>query len=122
MKPNKMNGPIVFSYKLRPEQRIYDEISNITISMKATDHLQMPELISSGYEVQMDEQGKQKYEMMKEQLVLSLPEGEVTAANENMENPEERLLLKYGYLKNEGWEEISYELNVSYRTVQLLME
>lgn len=36
---------------------------------------------------------------------------------EKMENPEERLLLKYRYLKNESWEDISYELNVSYRTV-----
>ena len=30
---------------------------------------------------------------------------------------EERLLLKYRYLKNESWEDISYDLNVSYRTV-----
>ena len=82
-KPDKMNGPIVYSYKPLPgaEQRIYDAISDITISMKATDHLQMPELISSRYEVQMDEKEKEKYDSMKEQLVLSLPEGEVTAAN-----------------------------------------
>ena len=82
-KPDKMNGPIVYSYKPLPgaEQRIYDAISDITISMKATDHLEMPELISSRYEVQMDEQEKQNYDQMKEQLVLSLPEGEVTAAN-----------------------------------------
>ncbi|MBE5874496.1 MAG: DEAD/DEAH box helicase [Lachnospiraceae bacterium] len=82
-KPDKMNGPIVYSYKPLPgaEQRIYNAISDITISMKATDHLQMPELISSRYEVQMDEKEKEKYDSMKEQLVLSLPEGEVTAAN-----------------------------------------
>lgn len=82
-KPDKMNGPIVYSYKPLPgaEQRIYDAISDITISMKAADHLKMPELISSRYEVQMDEQEKQNYDQMKEQLVLSLPEGEVTAAN-----------------------------------------
>ncbi len=82
-KPDKMNGPIVYSYKPLPgaEQRIYDAISDITISMKATDHLQMPELISSRYEVQMDDKEKEKYNSMKEQLVLSLPEGEVTAAN-----------------------------------------
>lgn len=82
-KPDKMNGPIVYSYKLLPgaEQRIYDAISDITISMKAADHLKMPELISSRYEVQMDGQEKQNYDQMKEQLVLSLPEGEVTAAN-----------------------------------------
>ncbi len=82
-KPDKMNGPVVYSYKPLPgaEQRIYDAISDITISMKAADHLQMPELLSSRYEVFMDEREKEKYEVMKEQLVLSLPEGEVTAAN-----------------------------------------
>lgn len=82
-KPDKMNGPIVYSYKPLPgaEQRIYDAISDITISMKAADHLKMPELINSRYEVQMDGQEKQNYDQMKEQLVLSLPEGEVTAAN-----------------------------------------
>lgn len=82
-KPDKMNGPIVYSYKPLPgaEKRIYNVISDITISMKATDHLQMPELINSRYEVLMDEKEKQKYEEMKEQLVISLPEGEVTAAN-----------------------------------------
>lgn len=42
---------------------------------------------------------------------------EINASIEKMENPEERLLLKYRYLKNESWEDISYELNVSYRTV-----
>ena len=82
-KPDKMNGPIVYSYKLLPgaEQRIYDAISDITISMKAADHLKMPELISSRYEVQMDGQEQQNYDQMKEQLVLSLLGGEVTAAN-----------------------------------------
>lgn len=82
-KPDKMNGPIVYSYKPLPgaEQRIYEAISDITISMKAADYLDMPELISSRYEVQMDDREKQKYDVMKEQLVLSLPEGEVTAAN-----------------------------------------
>lgn len=66
---------------LEKEVATYYAISDITISMNATDHLQMPELINSRYEVQMDEKEKQKYEEMKEQLVISLPEGEVTAAN-----------------------------------------
>lgn len=45
--PDRMNGPIVYSYKLRngAEEQIYEKISDITISMKALDHLQMPELI-----------------------------------------------------------------------------
>ena len=45
--PDKMNGPIVYSYKPLPsaEKIIYEKISDITISMKATDHLKMPKLI-----------------------------------------------------------------------------
>ena len=42
---------------------------------------------------------------------------EINAAIESMEVAEERLLLKYRYLKNESWEDIACELNVSYRTV-----
>lgn len=45
------------------------------------------------------------------------PRSEINASIEKMENPEERLLLKYSYLKSESWEDIAYELNVSYRTV-----
>ena len=45
--PDKRNGQIIFSYKPLPgaEQQIYEKISDITISMKSTDHLQMPELL-----------------------------------------------------------------------------
>lgn len=42
---------------------------------------------------------------------------EINAAIDRMENVEERLLLKYRYLKNESWEDIAIDLNVSYRTV-----
>ena len=82
-RPDKMNGPIVYSYKPIPgaESMIYNRISDITISMKATDYLKMPELISSRYEVQMDDKEKQKYEEFKRDLVLEIEDGEITAAN-----------------------------------------
>jgi len=82
-KPDRMNGPIVYTYKLLPgaEDRIYDRISDITISMKATDYLDMPELISNEYKVYLDEDEREKYEEMKDELVLQLPGGEITAAN-----------------------------------------
>lgn len=81
--PDQMNGPVVYSYRLRPgaEQCIYNRISDITISMKGTDHLKMPELIASEYLVYLDEDERGKYEAMKEDLVVNLPGGEVTAAN-----------------------------------------
>lgn len=82
-KPDKMNGMVVYSYKPLPgaEEQIYEKISDITISMKATDHLKMPELISTQYEVQLSDAEKKKYEELKKDLVLQLPEGEITAAN-----------------------------------------
>lgn len=49
-------------------------------------------------------------------ILYLLPLRDNTAI-EHMENPEERLLLKYRYLKNQSWEDIALGLNVSYRTV-----
>ena len=81
--PDKRNGQIIFSYKPLPgaEKQIYDRISDITISMKSTDHLQMPKLISSGYEVQLSDKERGKYYRLKADLVLELTDGEITAAN-----------------------------------------
>lgn len=80
-RPDKMNGQIVYSYAPLPgaEKRIYNRISDITVSMKATDHLDMPELILSEYVVQMEDSEKQMYDALKSNLVLS--EGEITVAN-----------------------------------------
>ena len=82
-KPDRMNGPIVYSYKLLPgaEERIYERISDITISMKAEDYLEMPELISTEYKVYLDDSEREKYEELKNELVLQLPGAEITAAN-----------------------------------------
>lgn len=81
--PDKRNGQIIYSYKPLPdaEQQIYEKISDITISMKSTDHLKMPELISAQYEVELSEEEKKKYEELKKDLILQLPDGEITAAN-----------------------------------------
>jgi len=81
--PDKRNGQIIFSYKPKPgaEQCIYDRISDITISMRATDHLNMPALISSECVVCLSQEERKRYEDMKRDLVLQLPDGEVTAAN-----------------------------------------
>ena len=82
--PDRMNGQIVYSYKLRPfaEEEIYRRIGDITISMKALDHLKMPELIENRYPVYMDDGEKQQYESMKKDLILPYLENEaITAAN-----------------------------------------
>lgn len=81
--PDKRNGMVIYSYKPLPnaERQIYDKISDITISMKAADHLKMPELISSEYTVQLSENEKEKYDRLKKDLIFSTEDNEVTAAN-----------------------------------------
>ena len=81
--PDKRNGQIIFSYKPLPnaEEQIYRQISDITISMKSTDYLEMPELIKSNYSVTLDDKEWNKYQELKEDLVLELPGGEITASN-----------------------------------------
>ena len=82
-KPDRFNGPIVYSYKLLPgaEEAIYDRISDITISMKAIDYLDMPELISTEYPVYLDEKETERYQNLKKELVMESDEHEVTASN-----------------------------------------
>lgn len=81
--PDKRNGMVVYSYKPLPgaEDAIYEKISDITISMRATDHLDMPELVNCEYVVQLSDSEKEKYTELKKELVLELPDGEITAAN-----------------------------------------
>ena len=82
-KPDKTNGPIVYSYKLLPgaEDAIYEKISDITISMKSDEHLKMPELVNSRYLVHLSKKELVKYVKMSSELILKLENGEVTAAN-----------------------------------------
>ena len=82
-RPDKQNGQVVFSYKPLPgaEKQIYGRISDITISMKSTDHLRMPELVNSRYTVYLSEKEQERYEELKKDLALQLPDGDITAAN-----------------------------------------
>lgn len=82
-RPDKTNGQVVFSYKPLPgaDERIYERISDITISMRCTDLLRMPELISVPAVVKLSSSEKKQYDELKKQLVLDLDGGEITAAN-----------------------------------------
>jgi SNF2 family DNA or RNA helicase len=80
---DKRSGQIVFSYKPAPgaEERIYQAIEDITISMKAQDHIRMPELITNEYRVCLSDEERSAYEKLRKELVLDAAGGQVTAAN-----------------------------------------
>lgn len=81
--PDKRNGQVVFSYKPLPgaTDAIYEAISDITISMKAVDHLKMPECVMNEVKVSLSEKERTAYDTMKAELVLSLGEEEIDAGN-----------------------------------------
>ena len=81
--PDKRNGQVVFSYKPLPgaEEQIYDAISDITISMKAVDHLDMPECVHNDAIVTLSETERKAYDAMKQDLVISLKGEEIDAGN-----------------------------------------
>ncbi|MFM0899728.1 DEAD/DEAH box helicase [Streptococcus suis] len=83
-KEGRRNGNIVYEYipMHYAEFQIQDKISDITISMKALDYLDMPELISTKKLVRMSEKEKETYSQFKKEYVLSELDGlEVTASN-----------------------------------------
>jgi len=81
--PDKRNQQMVFSYKPRPgaEEAIYRLISDITISMKNTDYLKLPELVMNEIPVRLSENEMACYQTMKRELVLSLKGQEIDAVN-----------------------------------------
>lgn len=81
--PDKRNGQVIFSYKPLPfaEKEIYTKIADITISMKSTDHLIMPELVAAQYPIKLSDKERERYDELRQDLVLKLAGGDVTAAN-----------------------------------------
>ena len=81
--PDKRNGQVIFSFKPLPgaEKDIYRRIADITISMKSTDHIKMPELLNVECPVRLSEKEQSRYDKLREDLVLNLSGGEITAAN-----------------------------------------
>lgn len=81
--PDKRNQQIIFSYKPKPEaaKRIYGLISDMTISMKSVDFLDMPPLVTNVIPVELSEKERRQYELLKADMVLSLGDQEIDAKN-----------------------------------------
>jgi len=81
--PDKSNGQIVFSYKLLPgaEEKIYSQISDITISMKSIDYLKMPECVINTVPVYLNEKERAIYSGFRDDMVASLGAEEIDAVN-----------------------------------------
>ncbi|MCT3440175.1 DEAD/DEAH box helicase [Limosilactobacillus fermentum] len=81
--PDKRNQHMVFTYKPKPgaEQRIYQQISDITISMKSKDYLKLPPLTMNTVQVHLSNQEAAVYDTMRDQLVVDMAGKQIDALN-----------------------------------------
>lgn len=72
--PGKRKGHVVYNYNIQKgaEEQIYEKISDICVSMKATDYIDMPELITVTKGLHMPSSLAYKYEEFERDLVLSV--------------------------------------------------
>lgn len=82
-RPDKRNGQVVYSYKPLPgaEDAIYKQISDITISMRAADYLDMPECVMNQVKVTLSEKERKIYDTLRSDLLVSLGSEEIDAGN-----------------------------------------
>ena len=81
--PDKRNREIIYSYKPREgaEDAIYSLVSDICISMKAVDYLDMPERIDNRIGVVMGSKEQKLYDDFQREMVLSIGSEELDAVN-----------------------------------------
>jgi SNF2 family DNA or RNA helicase len=78
-----INGGIPADYAINEgaEEKIYEKISDICISMKALEYLKMPEIIYNKVEVELSEKEMQLYRQLERNLLLPFEDSDVDAAN-----------------------------------------
>lgn len=81
--PGKANGHVVYSYEPKPgaEEKIREKISDICVSMKAQDYLDMPELIINDIAVKLDKKEMDVYRKLEREKLMELDGEQITALN-----------------------------------------
>lgn len=79
--PDKRNQTVIFSWKPveGAEDRVYEKLKDICISMKASDYLELPERINNSIMVQLPKIAEEKYKKLEKELLLPLEEADVVA-------------------------------------------
>lgn len=80
--PDKRSQTTIFSYKPREgaEEEIYRRISDICISMKSEDYLQLPDMIVDDIPVLLDSRAAKAYAEMEKTMLLPVEDDMVTAS------------------------------------------
>lgn len=81
--PGKRNRTVIFSYVPKPgaEKAIYRTISDIAVSLKAVDHIKMPERVDNYIKLKMPRNVKAIYQKMERDYLVSIDEEMITATS-----------------------------------------
>lgn len=76
--PGDRGNNVIYNYRAKPgsEESILEKISDICISMKAEDYLQLPDVTYHQVPVTLDAKAEKAYREMERKMVLDLPEDE----------------------------------------------
>lgn len=80
--PAERDGHIVYKWKQKKEaeQRIYEAISDIVVSMKAKDWLELPQLIELAVPIRLSDQARALYKKLERDLLLPFADADVVAS------------------------------------------
>lgn len=81
--PDRRNAHVIFSYKPKPgaDKAIRERISDICISLKSRDYVELPECVYHTVNFELSPKAKKAYIEMERESVLELADGEITAFN-----------------------------------------
>ena len=81
--PDKRNRTTIFSYapKDGAEETIYNAISDICVSMKAEDYLELPELVYNDIPVKLDTAAQKAYDRLERDTLLPVDDTVITAGS-----------------------------------------
>ncbi|MGG1643020.1 DEAD/DEAH box helicase [Paenibacillus sp. NRS-1782] len=80
--PGERDGHVVYKWheKKEAQERIYEAISDIAVSMKAEDWLELPERIDRIVDIRLSSKAQELYEKLEEDLLITFRDADVVAS------------------------------------------
>ena len=108
--PGQKNGYVVYNYtaKKGSEEAILSKISDICVSMKAEDYLELPEALEHEIPIILDSKAQKAYDELERDMVLEVDSGEVIDVVSAAELSNKLLQLANGavYDEDHTWHEV----------------
>ena len=81
--PDKRNQMVIYTWKLKQgaEEVIFEKLSDICVSMKAVDYLDIPDRIDNMIAFEMPPKAREQYDTLEKELILSLVDSDVLAGS-----------------------------------------